>query len=58
VSWGGARLVQPVGRTRGRYYLAEPVLLAERRRIRASRAPGETGDPFELASERLGLDIS
>ena len=44
-----AKLVQPVGRTRGRHYLAEPLLLAERQRIRASRAPRETSDPFELA---------
>jgi Fic family protein len=45
-----AKLVQPVGRTRGRYYVAEPMLLAERRRIQASRAPLETSDPFELAT--------
>jgi Fic family protein len=42
-----AKLVQPVGRTRGRYYVAEPILLAERKRIQASRAPRETSDPFE-----------
>jgi Fic family protein len=44
-----AELLQAVGRTRGRYYLAEPILLAERQRIQASRAPRETSDPFELA---------
>jgi hypothetical protein len=44
-----AKLVQPVGQTRGRYYIAEPLLLAERKRIRAARAPRETSDPFELA---------
>jgi Fic family protein len=51
-----AKLVQAVGRTRGRYYVAEPVLLAVRRRIQASRAPRETSGPFELATERLSLD--
>ncbi|HTW43076.1 MAG TPA: Fic family protein [Solirubrobacteraceae bacterium] len=45
-----ARLLKAVGRTRGRYYVAEPVLLSARRRILAGRAPKETGDPFELAS--------
>lgn len=45
-----AKLVAPVGRTRGRYYVAEPILLAERRRIQADRAPRETNDPFELAT--------
>jgi Fic family protein len=44
-----AKLVQPVGQTRGRYYIAEPLLLAERKRIRATRAPRGTSDPFELA---------
>jgi hypothetical protein len=52
-----AKLVQPVGKTRGRYYVAEPVLLAERKRITATRAPRETSDPFELASGQLSLQI-
>jgi Fic family protein len=52
-----ARLMQPVGRTRGRYYVAEPVLLDERRRIQASRVPRDTTDPFEIASGQLALDI-
>jgi Fic family protein len=50
-----AKLLRAVGRTRGRYYLAEPVLLAERRRIQASRVPQETSDPFELATGQLSL---
>jgi Fic family protein len=53
-----ADLVQPIGRTRGRYYVAESVLLAERRRIQASRAPRETSDPFELATGQLTLDLA
>lgn len=53
-----AGLVQPVGRTRGRYYVAEPILLAERRRIQAGRAPRERSDPFELATGQLRLEIS
>jgi Fic family protein len=49
------KLVQPVGRTRGRYYVAEPVLLQARQRIQASRVPQETSDPFELAIGQLTL---
>lgn len=52
-----ARLVQAVGRTRGRYYVAEPALLAERMRIQASREPKERSDPFELATGQLELEI-
>jgi Fic family protein len=52
-----AKLVQPVGRTRGRYYVAEPILLAERKRIQTSRAPKETSDPFELATGQLTLAL-
>ena len=48
-----ARLVQPVGQTRGRHYVSEPTLLAERKRIQADRAPRETSDPFELARGQL-----
>jgi Fic family protein len=53
-----AKLLKPVGRTRGRYYVAEPVLLAERKRIQESRAPKETGDPFELATGQLSLALN
>jgi Fic family protein len=52
-----AKLVQPVGRTRGRYYVAEPILLAQRERIQASRVPWEKSDPFELATGQLSLDL-
>lgn len=45
-----AKLLQPVGRTRGRHYVGEPILLAERKRIQAGRAPREKSDPFELAT--------
>jgi hypothetical protein len=53
-----AKLLRPVGRTRGRYYVAEPVLLEEQKRIQATRAPKETSDPFELASGQLTLALS
>jgi hypothetical protein len=46
-----------VGRTRGRYYVAEPVLLAQRERIQAGRGPLEKSDPFELATGQLSLDL-
>ncbi|HEY7892931.1 MAG TPA: hypothetical protein VIC05_12050 [Solirubrobacteraceae bacterium] len=53
-----AKLLKPVGRTRGRHYVAEPVLLAARARIQEGRAPKETSDPFELASGQLRLSLS
>jgi Fic family protein len=46
-----AKLLRPIGQTRGRHYVAEPVLLAEHRRIRADRAPRESSDPFEPAGQ-------
>jgi Fic family protein len=52
-----AKLLQPIGQTRGRYYVGEPTLLAERKRIQAGRAPRETSDPFELASSQLSLAL-
>ncbi|HEY2141450.1 MAG TPA: Fic family protein [Solirubrobacteraceae bacterium] len=52
-----ARLLKPVGQTRGRHYVAEPILLAERKRIRSSRSPRETSDPFELATDQLSLAV-
>jgi Fic family protein len=51
------KLLKPVGQTRGRHYLAEPILLAERKRIQSTRAPKETSDPFELAKGRLSLAV-
>jgi Fic family protein len=53
-----AKLLQPIGQTRGRYYVGEPNLLAERTRIQAGRAPKETSDPFELATGQLSLELS
>jgi Fic family protein len=47
------KLTKPIGRTRGRHYVAEPVLLAQRKRIQASRAPTDTSDPFALATAQL-----
>jgi Fic family protein len=48
-----AKLLQPIGKTRGRYYVGEPVLHAQHGRIRATREPKEMSDPFELASRQL-----
>jgi Fic family protein len=53
-----AKLLKPIGRTRGRYYVGEPAVLEERQRIIATRAPRETGDPFELASGQLSLTLN
>lgn len=55
---GDARLLKPVGQTRGRYYVAEPVLLAEHRHIKEGRVPRDANDPFELASGQLRLSLS
>jgi Fic family protein len=48
-----AKLLQPIGKTRGRYYVGEPALHAQHGRIRATREPKEISDPFELASRQL-----
>jgi len=53
-----AKLLQPIGQTRGRYYVGEPNLIAERRRIQAGRTPKDTHDPFELATGQLSLALS
>jgi Fic family protein len=50
-----ARLIRPVGQTRGRYYVGEPVLVAQRERIREGRTPQVRVDPFDLAKEQLQL---
>ena len=52
-----AGLIKPVGETRGRYYLAEPLLLKEREAIRSTRVPKDTADPFEKALGQLQLAI-
>lgn len=52
-----AHLLRPVGQTRGRYYLAEPIIEAERERIQATRVPRETSDPFDLAQTRRQLTL-
>lgn len=53
-----ASLLRPIGQTRGRYYLAEPALLATYERIRSARIPKETSDPFALASGQLRLSLT
>ncbi len=52
-----AKLLEPIGQTRGRYYVGEPSLIEERRRIQAARAPKETSDPFDLATGQLSLSL-
>jgi hypothetical protein len=52
-----AALLSPVGERRGRYYMAEEILLETRRRIRNERPPKESEDPFMRASEQLSLEI-
>ncbi len=52
-----AKLLQPIGQTRGRYYLGQSILREQRGRIRSARAPKETDDPFELASGQLRLTL-
>ncbi|HEY4895170.1 MAG TPA: Fic family protein [Solirubrobacteraceae bacterium] len=52
-----SKLLQPIGQTRGRYYVGEPRLRAERTRIQASRAPKDTSDPFDLATAQLSLTL-
>ncbi len=52
-----AKLLEAIGQTRGRHYIGEPSLRAERERIQSTRAPKETSDPFELASGQLRLAL-
>jgi len=52
-----AGLLEPIGQTRGRYYIAEPIVREQRGRIQADRAPKQTSDPFDLAYERLQLSM-
>jgi len=53
-----AKLIQPVGQNRGRYYLAQQVLLDTHQRVRASREPKEHSDPFALARDQLQLSLT
>ena len=53
-----AKLLQPIGQTRGRYYIGEPSLRAQQERIKSTRAPKQTNDPFELASGQLRLALT
>lgn len=54
----GVKLFEPVGQTRGRYYVAEPELREVHDRIRATRAPRKADDPFQIAHGQLQLTIS
>lgn len=53
-----ADLFEPIGSTRGRYYVARPALRQEYERIRSERAPKETADPFQVASDQLQLSLT
>jgi Fic family protein len=53
-----ANLVRPIGQTRGRYYVAEPILLTQRKRIQSSRAPKQTSDPVDLALGQLQFTLT
>ncbi len=52
-----AKLLDPIGERRGRYYLATPAVSAIRNALRAGRGPRETTDPFELAASRRQLTL-
>ena len=52
-----AGLLEAVGQTRGRYYVAEPIVREQRRRIQVDRAPKETSDPYDLAQRQLQLSM-
>jgi Fic family protein len=53
-----AKLLEPIGQTRGRHYVGEPILLEQRSRIQSTRAPRDTSDPFELATGQLSLQLT
>jgi Fic family protein len=53
-----AKLLQAIGQTRARYYVGEPILIEQRRRIQSTRMPKETNDPFHLASGQLSLELT
>lgn len=52
-----ARLFKPIGKARGRYYVAQAKLRAKHEEIRADRVPKETDDPFEIAVGQLQLAV-
>lgn len=52
-----AHLLQPVGQTRGRHYVSEEILKAERAKVQSTRAPKETSDPFQIALSRRQLTL-
>lgn len=53
-----AGLLKPIGKSRGRYYLAKPKLRGVYQDIRASRAPKERDDPFHIARGQLELAVA
>jgi Fic family protein len=53
-----AKLLEPIGERRGRYYLAAPRVSAIQDALREGRRPKETADPFELATSRRQLTLS
>ncbi|MBI4897834.1 MAG: Fic family protein [Actinobacteria bacterium] len=53
-----AKLLKPIGQTRGRYYLGADSVIAERRRIQVTRKPKETSNPFEIATAQLRRPVA
>lgn len=52
-----ARLLEPIGERRGRYYLAASEVSAISDALRAGREPRETADPFDIAATRRQLTL-
>ena len=52
-----AGLLTPVGERRGRFYVANDILLGARERIRAGRPDKALEDPFARASQQLSLEF-
>jgi hypothetical protein len=52
-----ARILDPVGERRGRRYVAQEKVIDLRRRIRDERPARVTADPFDLATQQLGLNL-
>lgn len=53
-----AGLLRPIGQTRGRFYLGVDSVIDEHRRIKATREPKETSNPFEIASRQTNLPFA
>lgn len=52
-----AKLLEPKGETRGRYYVSADAVTDLRDAIRAARPPREDYDPFTVAEQNLQLSL-